>query len=158
LRGTLASPGVLQHLASMLNAAETVTARVNKRNGGMRKKFFVITAAVSMYMFAIESVYASDFFASVARLKQSPLEMPTAQTFKNFAGIEFVRIEPGTFTMGYEGGELGADILNATEHGGRDIRLELFGKEGDYDEKPAHKVTPATHVSARQAWIFNRQR
>jgi len=107
----------------------------------MRKKFFVITAAVSMYMFAIESVYASDFFASVARLKQSPLEMPTAQTFKNFAGIEFVRIEPGTFTMGYEGGELGADILNATEHGGRDIRLELFGKEGDYDEKPAHKVT-----------------
>jgi len=141
LRTLLARSGVLRQVAGILNAAGTVTARANERDGGMKKKFFVITAAVSMCVSAIQSVHASDFFASVAKLKESPLEMPTEQTFKNFAGIEFVRIEPGTFTMGYEGGELGADILSATEHGGRDIRLELFGREGDYDEKPAHKVT-----------------
>jgi len=68
-------------------------------------------------------------------------EMPKEKEFTNSIGMKFVRIEPGTFKMGFEGGQLNEEILSATEHGGRDIRLSLFGKEGDYDEKPAHKVT-----------------
>jgi sulfatase modifying factor 1 len=84
---------------------------------------------------------AKDFFANSSRLRKSPLKMPTEKTFKNFIGMEFVRIEPGTFTMGFEGGDLSDEILSATEHAGRDIKLSVFGKKGDYDEHPAHKVT-----------------
>ncbi len=66
--------------------------------------------------------------------------MPTEKQYSNSIGMKFVHIEPGTFDMGY-GGQLPQEILAAKEHGGRSIGLSLFGKDGDYDEHPTHKVT-----------------
>ena len=64
--------------------------------------------------------------------------MPTEQTFTNCLGMKFVRILPGTFTMGYEG-ELPDHIKKAKEFSGnRDVWLP---GNGDYDERPVHKVT-----------------
>jgi formylglycine-generating enzyme required for sulfatase activity len=107
----------------------------------MTKRNKVFMSALVACALAVSIANAKDFFANTAKLRKSPLEMPTEKTFKNFVGMEFVRIEPGTFTMGFEGGELSDEILGATEHAGRDIKLALFGKKGDYDEHPAHKVT-----------------
>lgn len=70
------------------------------------------------------------------------LEMPKEKEYRNSLGMKFVRIEPGTFKMGYgEEDALNDDILSATEHNGRDIKLSLFGRYGDYDEHPTHEVT-----------------
>ncbi len=69
-------------------------------------------------------------------------QIPTEKEYTNSIGMKFVRIEPGTFDMGYgDGGELPREILGAREHGGRDIGLSQFGKKGDFDEHPTHKVT-----------------
>jgi formylglycine-generating enzyme required for sulfatase activity len=69
--------------------------------------------------------------------------MPTEKEFTNSIRMKFVRIEPGTFDMGYgSGGELDEKVLAATERSGdRRIGLERFGKNGDFDEYPTHKVT-----------------
>lgn len=64
--------------------------------------------------------------------------MPEGKTFTNSLGMMFVRIEPGTFTMGSGGEALPEEILAAKEHGGRKIWLP---RTGDYDEQPAHRVT-----------------
>ncbi len=65
-------------------------------------------------------------------------ELPAGKEFTNSIGMLFVRIEPGTFTMGSGDEPLPAEILAAQEHGGRKIWLPATG---DYDEKPAHRVT-----------------
>jgi formylglycine-generating enzyme required for sulfatase activity len=68
--------------------------------------------------------------------------MPTEKQYSNSIGMKFVRIEPGTFDMGYgDGGQLPQEILDAKEHGGRSIGLSQFGKNGDFDEHPTHKIT-----------------
>ena len=68
--------------------------------------------------------------------------MPTEKQYSNSIGMKFVRIEPGTFDMGYGyGGQLPQELLAAREHGGRNIGLSQFGKNGDYDEHPTHRVT-----------------
>jgi formylglycine-generating enzyme required for sulfatase activity len=94
------------------------------------------------FVMGVSAVAGKDFFANTAKLKKAaPLKMPTEEKFRNFVQMEFVRIEPGDFTMGFEGGELGEQILGATERSGnRDIKLSLFGKKGDYDERPTHQV------------------
>jgi sulfatase modifying factor 1 len=73
-------------------------------------------------------------------LLQTPhaARMPTEQIFVDSIGMEFVRIEPGSFMMGFGDKEIPDEIYNATEHGGREIALF---RKGDYDEHPAHKVT-----------------
>jgi formylglycine-generating enzyme required for sulfatase activity len=63
--------------------------------------------------------------------------MPTGKSFENSIGMRFVRIEPGTFSMGNDR-ELPAEMLGATEHDGRPIWLPA---RGDYDEQPVHRVT-----------------
>jgi sulfatase modifying factor 1 len=69
-------------------------------------------------------------------------EIPTEKEFTNSIGMKFVRIEPGKFDMGYgDGGELPQEIIDAKEHGGRSIGLSQFGRNGDFDEHPTHKVT-----------------
>ena len=68
--------------------------------------------------------------------------MPTEKQYTNSIGMKFVHIEPGTFDMGYgDDSQLPQEVLGAREHGGRSIGLSLFGKDGDFDEHPAHKVT-----------------
>jgi len=58
-------------------------------------------------------------------------EMPSSKEFTNSMGMKFVRVEPGTFTMGQIDASLPKEI--------RDGRGMFPG--GDYDEKPVHKVT-----------------
>ncbi len=59
-------------------------------------------------------------------------EFPTEPTFTNSLGMQLVRIEPGTFTMGVGNTPLPTDL----SEGGRD---EL--ENGDFDEHPNHDVT-----------------
>jgi formylglycine-generating enzyme required for sulfatase activity len=65
-------------------------------------------------------------------------ELPAGKRFTNSLGMEFVRIESGTFLMGTMN-ELPAEILAATEFGG--TRKIWLPATGDYDERPVHKVT-----------------
>jgi formylglycine-generating enzyme required for sulfatase activity len=103
----------------------------------------LLTIAALCLVLQIDPCGADDFFANTAKLRQAgPLEMPTEKKFSNFVGMQFVQVGPGGFTMGFEGGQLSEEALSATERSGqRDIKLGLFGKKGDYDEHPAHKVT-----------------
>jgi len=56
--------------------------------------------------------------------------MPTGAQYTNSIGMRFVRIEPGTFPMGFEGGRLPDELLTKKGH---------FA-EGDFDERPRHRV------------------
>ncbi|HUW19303.1 MAG TPA: SUMF1/EgtB/PvdO family nonheme iron enzyme [Sedimentisphaerales bacterium] len=107
----------------------------------MTRRIGMLVPVLAGCVLAICVVQAEAFFASTAKLRKSPLKMPAAKTFKNFIGMEFVRIEPGTFTTGFEGGEVSDEILTAAERVDNHIKLSVFGKKGDYDEHPAHKVT-----------------
>jgi len=64
-------------------------------------------------------------------------DMPSGAKYVNSIGMKFVRIEPGTFMMGFEG-ELLSDKLTITHKEGNP-RNAL--RRGNYDEKPRHKVT-----------------
>jgi len=57
-------------------------------------------------------------------------ELPAERQFANSIGLRFARIEPGSFLMGFEGEPLPPDLA------GRPHR-----REGDFDERPAHRVT-----------------
>jgi hypothetical protein len=61
-----------------------------------------------------------------------PARMPMGKEFANSIGMKFIRIKPGTFTMGYEG-ELPDHIKKAKEFSGnKDVWLP---GNGDYDER-----------------------
>jgi len=70
-------------------------------------------------------------------------EMPVGKEFTNSIGMKFVRIDAGSFDMGYGNGpELDEKILSAKEFSGnKSIGLERFAQKGDFDEHPTHKVT-----------------
>ncbi len=55
----------------------------------------------------------------------SAAEPPTGPTYTNSVGMELVRFEPGTFTMGT----------------GTDLRIQDITDGPDWDEQPAHPVT-----------------
>jgi len=63
---------------------------------------------------------------------------PTTKEFTNSIGMKFVRVEPGTFTMGC-GQNLPDEVKNAREFSGN--RKIWLPDKGDYDEQPVHKVT-----------------
>jgi len=73
-----------------------------------------------------------------AVLLHSP-QFPDAKTFTNSIGMQFVRVEPGSFQMGFEGDQLSDQIVKVTEFGSR--RAIWVPEKGDYDEQPAHQVT-----------------
>ena len=52
-------------------------------------------------------------------------------THTNSLGMQFVRIEPGTFTMGSENAALSDELTDGKAH----------LRDGDWDEKPVHQVT-----------------
>jgi formylglycine-generating enzyme required for sulfatase activity len=64
----------------------------------------------------------------------SAAEKCTESVFTNSIGMKLVRIDPGTFTMGFDGKARG-DALKP-EHIPR-----KYLKSGNYDESPRHKVT-----------------
>jgi len=57
-------------------------------------------------------------------------QMPRDPNYTNFIGMQFVRIEPGQFQMGFTGPNLPAEL---TEPAGTN-------PQGDFDEHPAHTV------------------
>jgi len=63
---------------------------------------------------------------------------PTGPRFTNSIGMEFVRVEPGAFQMGFEGKSLSQTVTKVTEFGSR--RTIWIPENGDYDERPAHGV------------------
>ncbi|MHC4213500.1 MAG: SUMF1/EgtB/PvdO family nonheme iron enzyme, partial [Planctomycetota bacterium] len=65
-------------------------------------------------------------------------QMPTEATYTNSTGMKFVRIEPGQFQMG-QNKKLVPEILPEIEGGDRGGLFDLQAN-GDYDEKPVHKV------------------
>ena len=122
----------------------------------MDKRNSLVVVCLLVSILVSDATEAKDFFEKTAKLKASgPKEMPADASYMSFLGIKFVRIEPGTFTMGYEGSELPEEILSATEHAGRDIRLKSFGKTGDYDEHPAHKVTISKPFRGKQGFSID---
>ncbi|RPJ57523.1 MAG: glycoside hydrolase [Acidobacteria bacterium] len=66
-------------------------------------------------------------------------QLPDEKKFANSIGMEFVRVEPGAFRMGFEGAALGEQITKVTEFGSR--RAIWVPEKGDFDEHPAHQVT-----------------
>lgn len=64
-------------------------------------------------------------------------DFPEGKTFTNSLKMEFVRIEPGTFTMGTQNTPLPESltkIVDGTDH-------IYVPKNGDFDERPVHEVT-----------------
>lgn len=56
------------------------------------------------------------------------------KTFTNSIGMQFVRIKPGTFTMGTADANLADELTSGKE----------YLKDGDWDEQPVHQVTLST--------------
>ena len=54
------------------------------------------------------------------------------QTYTNSIGMRFVRIEPGTFTMGSKNAALSDALTDG----------KAYLRDGDWDEQPVHQVTP----------------
>jgi len=78
-------------------------------------------------------------FATLAEAALSPSPMPKGDEYTNSIGMRFVRIEAGEFEMG-QLKTLVPEVLPEIEGGDRGGRFDLL-YEGDYDEKPVHKVT-----------------
>ena len=66
-------------------------------------------------------------------------EMPKGKEYTNCLGMKLVRIEAGTFEMG-QLKHLVPEVLPLIEGGDRGGRFDLLA-DGDFDEKPVHKVT-----------------
>ncbi|MDP2896827.1 MAG: SUMF1/EgtB/PvdO family nonheme iron enzyme [bacterium] len=85
----------------------------------------------------------------------SAAELPTGERYVNSLGMEFVRIEPGTFLMGCgTEAQLPEEIVNAKELGGRTIWLP---PKGDYDEHPTHEVAITGPFYMGVCEVTNRQ-
>jgi len=63
--------------------------------------------------------------------------IPTTPRYANSLGMELVRIEPGAFVMGHEG-RLPEKVLDVIDADGE--RRVWLPQNGDYDERPVHKV------------------
>ncbi|MHC4338193.1 MAG: formylglycine-generating enzyme family protein, partial [Planctomycetota bacterium] len=75
--------------------------------------------------------------ATVATLHAAA--MPKQDQYTNSIGMKFVRIEPGTFEMGQLKTPLPSEVLPSLESGYGGGRFDLLA-EGDYDERPVHRV------------------
>lgn len=87
---------------------------------------------------AIAAVAAALLLTAFAWACGGSGRMPTGATFTNSIGMRFVRIEPGAFMMGHEG-RLPDAVLNVTDADGE--RKVWLPENGDYDERPVHRVT-----------------
>jgi len=67
-------------------------------------------------------------------------QMPAASEFTNSIGMKFVRIPPGTFQMGVGKTPLPRQLNHPKEKSGN-RQIYIPTENGDYDERPIHKVT-----------------
>ncbi len=80
-------------------------------------------------------------------------QMPTTKQYTNSIGMRLVRIEPGSFQMGQLRTPLPPEIL--PEYRGRGLFDNL--SEGDFDEKPVHKVTISRPFYIGACEVTNKQ-
>jgi len=76
--------------------------------------------------------------ATTTCLASMAAAMPPGPRYTNSLGMEFVRIDPRSFMIGHDG-RLPDQVLDVTEPDGR--RIAWLPENGDYDERPAHRVT-----------------
>ena len=83
-------------------------------------------------------------------LTSTATPMPDGKVYTNSLGMQFVRIEPGTFQMG-QSRRLQPEVLPLIRGGDRGGRFDLLA-DGDYDEKPVHKVdiTKPFHMAVQE--------
>ncbi|TFG49079.1 MAG: glycoside hydrolase [Candidatus Brocadiia bacterium] len=81
--------------------------------------------------------------------------IPVGSEYTNTIGMKFVRIEPGEFEMGQKK-KLVQEVLPEIEGGDRGGRFDLLA-DGDFDEKPVHKVkiSKAFHMGVYE--VTNKQ-
>lgn len=85
----------------------------------------------------------------------SAVEIKDPASFTNSVGMELVRIEPGTFSMGQPDAALPEALTDVFEHGG--LRRIHVPKNGGFDERPVHevKISRAFYMGATE--VTNRQ-
>ncbi|MHC4637239.1 MAG: SUMF1/EgtB/PvdO family nonheme iron enzyme [Planctomycetota bacterium] len=66
-------------------------------------------------------------------------DIPQKKEFVNSVGMKFVRIEPGSFNMGFEGKPITGNLMETSTEGLK-IKDRPYMRNGNYDEHPAHKV------------------
>ncbi|MBI1929097.1 formylglycine-generating enzyme family protein [Candidatus Poribacteria bacterium] len=70
------------------------------------------------------------------------MSKPEGKTYTNSIGMRFVRIEPGTFTMGIDQTPLPSEITdNVARRKSWKEDERPYLRNGDFDEYPPHKVT-----------------
>jgi len=74
-------------------------------------------------------------------------QKPQDQTFTNTIGMQFVRIEPGTFMMGSAHANLSDELIEGRTH----------LRDGDWDEQPIHQVTLTTPLYMGMYQVTNAQ-
>jgi len=100
---------------------------------GRERRIFGLAATMALAALTAGSAHAA--------------EQPSSPAHTNSLGMELVRIEPGTFTMGISGPQL----PDALREGKRHFRY------GDYDERPRHAVTISRPLYMGQFEVTNAQ-
>jgi hypothetical protein len=75
--------------------------------------------------------------------------------FTNSIGMEMVRVEPGTFMMGFEGRPLADGIAGLRNQPSGRVLLKDRFKSGDFDESPRHRVAISRgfHISRTEVTL-----
>ena len=72
----------------------------------------------------------SSIFGLICVTSAVGVEAPTGKTFVNSIGMKFVRLEPGSFAMGFGAEKLADEVVTGAGQ----------FREGDFDEHPTHRV------------------
>ena len=112
----------------------------------MKEKLTAILEISGLVVLAVANWGSSDARATTK---------PTEKAFNNSIGMKFVRVEPGTFTMGSDGSKLPEFALSGTEHGSS--RRIWLPEKGDFDEFPSRPVTISKAFYMGVYEVTNRQ-
>ncbi|MHC4647421.1 MAG: SUMF1/EgtB/PvdO family nonheme iron enzyme [Planctomycetota bacterium] len=82
-------------------------------------------------------------------------DMPEEKESTNSIGMRLIRIEPGSFMMG-QLKTLDPEVLPVIDKGGRGGRFDLMA-EGNYDERPVHRVRITKPFAMSSFEVTNKQ-